>query len=75
MINRFQRDKSTLRGGVFAQRRAARELSASYWSFLGCIARVSSRVTLEGGPRRWRKGIEGTREEEEGEEEAEDLTI
>jgi len=40
MINRFQRGKSTMRGGSICTE-AGGELSASYWSFLGCIARVS----------------------------------
>lgn len=50
MINRFQRDKSTLRGGVFVQRRAGSY--RRYWSFLGCIARVSSGVTYVSRGRR-----------------------
>lgn len=69
MINRFQRDKSTLRGSICT------EAAASYRRVIGVfstvlLARVSSGVTLEGSDRWERKGMDGTREEE-----AADLTI
>lgn len=51
--------------------RGGSELSASYWSFLGCIARARVEWGYVRRGRRWeRKGMDGTREEE-----AADLTI
>jgi hypothetical protein len=43
MINRFQRDKSTLRGGVFVRRRAA----ASYRRVIGVFSVVSRACRAE----------------------------
>lgn len=51
--------------------RGGGELSASYWSFLDCIARARVEWGYVRRGRRWeRKGMDGTREEE-----AADLTI
>jgi len=72
VIDRFQCDKSLLCEGVFVQRLRS-ELSASYWSFLDCIARarVEWGYVRRGQEKRWkRKGMDGTREEETA-----DLTI
>lgn len=61
---------SPLCEGVFVQRRQ-RVISASYWSFLHCIARARVEWGYVRRGRRWeRKGMDGTREEE-----AADLTI
>jgi len=51
--------------------RGGSELSASYWSFLDCIARARVEWGYVRRGQRWkRKGMDGTREEE-----AADLTI